>query len=124
MPTDQWREAALTARSLVSRARLTTCEPVLIEVLTGVSSRGAMLRRGVAEMVRSIVSDPAITVVPLSRTLFLRALDLFSDRDDKSYSMTDCISMCVMRDQGINQALTNDHHFNQEGFEALFGARP
>jgi predicted nucleic acid-binding protein len=34
--------------------------------------------------------------------------------------MTDCISMQVMRAEGIVDVLTNDTYFEQEGFRALF----
>jgi predicted nucleic acid-binding protein len=39
---------------------------------------------------------------------------------DKGYSLTDCISMQTMRADGITDALTNDVHFEEEGFRALF----
>ena len=41
-------------------------------------------------------------------------------RPDKGYSLTDCISMQTMGSQGIRDVLTNDRHFEQEGFQALF----
>jgi predicted nucleic acid-binding protein len=34
--------------------------------------------------------------------------------------MIDCISMATMRREGLTDALTNDKHFEQEGFKALF----
>ena len=39
---------------------------------------------------------------------------------DKEYSLTDCISMHVMRSEGLTEVLSNDHHFAQEGFHILF----
>jgi predicted nucleic acid-binding protein len=47
-------------------------------------------------------------------------LNLFEDRPDKGYSLTDCMSMQVMRRDGLTEVLTNDHHFSQEGFRILF----
>jgi predicted nucleic acid-binding protein len=32
---------------------------------------------------------------------------------------TDCISFVVMNERDINDALTNDHHFEQAGFRIL-----
>jgi predicted nucleic acid-binding protein len=33
--------------------------------------------------------------------------------------MIDCMSIVVMQDQGLKEALTNDKHFQQAGFRAL-----
>ena len=38
---------------------------------------------------------------------------------DKGYSLQDCVSMNVMESEGINHVLTNDRHFEQEGFVVL-----
>ena len=47
-------------------------------------------------------------------------MNLYEARPDKGYSLTDCISMQTMRKEGISEALTDDRHFEQEGFRALF----
>lgn len=49
----------------------------------------------------------------------MAGLDLYGARPDKGYSLTDCISMQTMRDRGIVEVLTHDHHFEQEGFVLL-----
>jgi uncharacterized protein len=59
-------------------------------------------------------------VVSQTRTLFLEGLALYEARLDKEYSLTDCISMQVMRREGLTEVLTNDRHFTQEGFQLLF----
>jgi hypothetical protein len=46
-------------------------------------------------------------------------VELYAERPDKGWSLTDCIFFVVMRQQGIIQALTGDHHFEQAGFSAL-----
>lgn len=48
-------------------------------------------------------------------SVFDRRFDLYSQRPDKGWSLTDCISFVVMIDRG----LTGDHHFEQAGFLAL-----
>ena len=70
-------------------------------------------------MVRAILSNPNVKVVPQSRDSFLRGLELYEQRGDKEYSLTDCISMNAMRSEAITDALTNDRHFEQEGFTIL-----
>jgi predicted nucleic acid-binding protein len=51
--------------------------------------------------------------------LFKSAVEFYSQRLDKGYSLTDCASMLIMRQKGIQDILTYDKHFLQEGFNAL-----
>ena len=48
-----------------------------------------------------------------------RGVALFAQRPDKEWSLTDCISFVVMREHGLSDALTADHHFEQAGFVPL-----
>lgn len=83
------------------------------------SGRGTFLRRRADQFVRAILASPESTVVPQSESSFLAGLELFSNRTDKEYSLVDCISMQTMRQLGIQEVLTNDHHFTQKGFTIL-----
>ncbi len=38
-------------------------------------------------------------------------LPAYKARPDKGYSLTDCISMNLMRERDITEILTHDHHF-------------
>jgi predicted nucleic acid-binding protein len=51
---------------------------------------------------------------------WLRSRAVETVRPDKEYSLADCISMQTMRKEGLTEVLTNDRHFEQEGFRALF----
>jgi predicted nucleic acid-binding protein len=53
------------------------------------------------------------------QALFRRGIELYDNRLDKQWSLTDCISFVVMQQHGITEALTGDHHFEQAGFVAL-----
>jgi uncharacterized protein len=68
---------------------------------------------------RSLVNHPRFKIIPADTRLFQRGVDFFEQRPDKAWSLTDCLSFVVMRDEGIRQALTGDHHFEQAGFTAL-----
>jgi predicted nucleic acid-binding protein len=59
-------------------------------------------------------------VIPQSRESFLDGLALYEARPDKGYSLADRISMQTMRREGLTDVLTNDRHFEQEGFRAMF----
>jgi predicted nucleic acid-binding protein len=101
-------------------ASIVTIDEVLVEYLTFFAATPEAFRRRVAMSVQRILANPVIRVIPQSRTSFLSGLDLYMQRADKNYSLTDCISMQTMRREGITEALTTDKHFEQEGFRALF----
>jgi len=46
-------------------------------------------------------------------------LNIYENRQDKEWSLTDCLSFLVMQERGVMDALTADHHFEQAGFRAL-----
>ena len=47
------------------------------------------------------------------------AFELYSFRQDQSWSLTDCASFLVMEERGITEALAHDRDFEQAGFTAL-----
>jgi predicted nucleic acid-binding protein len=104
--------------TLPPRAVITTDE-VLTEFLA-ICASNQTLRRAAGLAVSRLVNDPDIRILPQSRNSFLDGLALYNARPDKGYSLTDCISMQTMRREGLTAVLTNDRHFEQEGFRALF----
>lgn len=118
-PADRHSHEVLRFDDLLSAGNVYTTEEVLSEVLTFFAA-DTWLRNRAVETVREILSDPAVYVIPQSHESFLSGFDLYAARPDKGYSLTDCISMQIMRRQGLTDALTNDRHFEQEGFRALF----
>ena len=73
------------------------------------------------ELEREIRLDEQSSVIPASRALQDRGLELYRQRPDKDWSLTDCISFVVMQDHDITDALTADRHFEQAGFVPLLG---
>ena len=71
-----------------------------------------------AGLMQLIENDARIQVISASKQLFQRA-ELYLGRNDKSWSLTDCISFVVMDRFGIKEAITGDHHFAQAGFTIL-----
>jgi uncharacterized protein len=100
--------------------RIVTTEQVLTEYLNFFSEWGESFRRKAERNVRDVLGASSVKVVVHTHDLFLEALDLYGARPDKGYSLTDCISMATMRREGLTEVLTNDRHFEQEGFRALF----
>ena len=111
-------DAAHERAQRVSEPIVTTDE-VLTEYLTFFCAAPEFMRREVALVVDDILQNPGVKVIPQSRATFLAGLELYRERPDKGYSLTDCISMAAMRREGITEALTNDRHFEQEGFRSV-----
>jgi predicted nucleic acid-binding protein len=111
------RAIALTAERV--GAAIVTTDEVLAEYLTFFSGARESIRCGAALGVQGILANSLIRVIPQSRASFLAGLDLYVKRPDKRYSL-DCISMQTMRRERLTEVLTNDRHFEQEGFQALF----
>ncbi|MBW3623408.1 MAG: PIN domain-containing protein [Armatimonadetes bacterium] len=120
-PRDQWHRAAVEARRLLSSGtRIVTTYEVLTEYLSHYAAFGPYLREQSSRMVRSVFVNPQFRIIEdPARVAFFLGLDLYERRRDKQYSLVDCISMAVMRREGITHVLTNDHHFEQEGFTLL-----
>jgi len=47
------------------------------------------------------------------------AWQMFKRYTDKACSFTDCTSFVVMRHRGMREAFTNDHNFEQVGYQRL-----
>jgi len=117
---DQWHEkAAALSRALDANSILTTDE-VLTEVLAFFSAYSSRTRQRVFQFVFDLVNNEThVEVIEQSRAYFLAGLALYEGRPDKSYSLVDCISMQLMRAEGLRDVLTSDSHFTQEGFTIL-----
>lgn len=113
---DQHRQSVRLAQRF-SRDDIVTHDAIFTEVLAFFSRAGSRVRRDAADLVRRTMKQSRVNVV--DRELFFRALDRYESRPDKEYSHVDCVSMIVMEDYGIQDVLTNDHHFAQAGFTVV-----
>jgi predicted nucleic acid-binding protein len=118
-PLDQWHPAAVRASGSLRGIMVVTSEEVLTEFLAHFSAQGQMVREGAVRYAERILNNPGITVRPQSHQTFLDGFTLYKARPDKPYSLTDCISMETMRQDGITEVLSHDNHFTQEGFTLL-----
>lgn len=118
-PKDQWNSAARKASAELGPCVIVTTDEVLTEFLNFLCEYGAVMRSAAGRFVDSVFANNNVRVIPQSRDSFFRGLELYTQRLDKGYSLTDCVSMTVMRSQGLTEVLTNDQHFAQEGFTVL-----
>jgi predicted nucleic acid-binding protein len=117
--SDQFHRKAVEISGLIEAQsiRLITTHAVLLEIGNALSRQ--RYRRAAIQLLTSLHADPSIVLVSLSDPLYQRAFQLFEERSDKEWGMTDCLSFVVMEERSVHEALTADHHFRQAGFRAL-----
>ena len=109
----------MEARLRLGRVEMVTTDEVLTEFLAAFPKGGPRICLAAAKTVRTILSHPTVRVIRQSRASFDSALSRYEARNDKQYSLQDCVSMNVMDARSITEILTNDHHFEHEGFTVL-----
>ncbi|HXH69582.1 MAG TPA: PIN domain-containing protein [Pyrinomonadaceae bacterium] len=116
---DQWHEQALKwqRKIVLENLPVLTTEFVLVEIGNGLSS--IKFRGSAANIIQTLQENAFVKIIPTSSELFVQAFNLYEQRQDKSWGLTDCISFVVMRENEITEALTTDDHFRQAGFKAL-----
>ncbi len=101
-----------------SHARSITHSLVLAEFVALANAR-KLPRHTALEFVSALIEHPRVEVIWIDRPFLLQSLSFLTTRLDKSYSLCDAVSFCLMKERGLNEALTTDHHFQQEGFLGL-----
>ncbi len=119
-PRDEDHARVVEYHAQLSGKAVTT-EAVLLEVANAFGA--TRLRDKAAQLIRTERASPDTMAITVTSELFTRGLERYSTRRDKKWSLTDCISFVVMEDEGLTEALTADHHFEQAGFRAVFAEK-
>lgn len=115
-PRDELHEGAVAFTESFNGKMITTTW-VLTELADGLAD--PIDRNAFCRFYNSIKADAQIEIVPASHALWEAGLARYKARDDKEWSLTDCISFVVMERKRLTDAVTGDHHFEQAGFKAL-----
>lgn len=94
-----------------------TTDYIVDETATLLKARGLGHLNGA--FFRMIDTAEALTLCFIDAELFRESRLYFERYSDHAYSFTDCTSFVLMRETGINRALTKDQHFTEAGFKVL-----
>ena len=97
--------------------RFITTTQVLNETANALSD--PRFRLSVVEFYRRLQASSRIEIVFIDPRLWSEGWQLYGERYDKAWSLTDCVSIVVVHERGLGEVLTNDKHFQQAGFQAL-----
>lgn len=114
------QQARQLVRDAVNRGDVLVTSNFVLAELTGLLT--SPLRRSKLEQIELLTdlrSDSAVEVVPVGTATEDEAWKLWEQRIDKEFTLVDCTSFIIMRERGIQEALTADRHFEQEGFVRL-----
>ena len=117
--TDQNHEKALQLWNelLKDLPEMVTTTYVIDEIVTFFNSRNRHAKA--VEIGNRLINSRSVQIIHVDQGLFDRGWEYFKQHDDKTFSMTDCISFIVMKEQGSESALSFDKHFTQAGFKVL-----
>ena len=114
-PQDSTHEKAVNVtRGLESD--IVTSAWVLLELANSLSA--PRHRKVFGDFLDKLRANQGVTIYEAERELFDLGVELYRGRDDKDWSLTDCISFVVMKREGIHEALTGDRNFEQAGYKA------
>ena len=99
--------------------RVVTTNYVLSELLPLLTMRFHVRRERALNLIENIRLDRLVEIVHIDESLDAEAWKLLENRLDKVWSLVDAASFVVMKNRRITEALTTDHHFEQEGFTRL-----
>jgi predicted nucleic acid-binding protein len=86
------------------RESLLLTEMVLWETVNSLSKPPDRVKAH--EIVQEVRSSPGYCLVNVTDELLEARLRLHKDRSDKEWSLTDCVSLSVMRERGLTRALS------------------
>jgi len=123
-PKDELHEVAKAWTESLGPVGIVTTEMVLTEFLNSFARMGSRLRKAALDLIDRLEANPNVSIVPQTGAQFRDAKSLYAERSDKSWGLTDCASIQVMKQQEIHEALSHDRHFEQAGLVALLRAPP
>ena len=114
---EETKEFYQTAKQ--ENTRLITTNYIIAELVALLSSPLRISRQKSIEFINGIKTSFLVDIIHIDQDLDERTWELLSSRDDKNWSLADCSSFVIMRENEILEALTTDHHFEQAGFVRL-----
>lgn len=113
---DQYHDQALELSRKYENAPLLMTEAVLLEIGNALAKD---YKQEAIETIKAFRTSNEAVIVEVNTQLFNKGFEMYKKYQDKVWSLVDCISFVVMKDNKTTDALTTDDHFKQAGFNIL-----
>lgn len=121
--SDDWSQAAHELQDAYATAELVTTDGVVSEFLANCARTGPNHRARAVLHTQELKSSPRVEVVELTSMLVNAGITAYGGEFRYTrLSLQDCISILVMRERGISDALTADREFTLAGINVLMQA--
>ncbi len=90
---------------------------VFLEVADAFSN--SEFKRSMTAYLNQLRQWKGLKVLPVDENLFTQGWQLYGQRLDQDWGLTDCIGFVVMEHEKITLAFTSDRHFEPAGFRRL-----
>ncbi|SRR6266700_3953326 len=116
---DEHHTRALRLQSELARRRrqFLTSDYIVDETVTLLLVRHS--HTAASDFLQTVTTTEWLQLEWVDSDRFHAAANLFIRHHDKEWSFTDCVSFVLMRELGVQDSFTTDHHFRQAGFNAL-----
>ncbi|MBN2580159.1 MAG: PIN domain-containing protein [Pirellulales bacterium] len=116
---DQWHSQAESVweKLIAEKTSLMTTDLILLEI--GDTLSRFHQRSLAVEIYDQLSKYQNVEIIPPTPKLIATGWQLYRNRPDKEWSVTDCISFSIMSQRSIQDAFAIDHHFEQAGFKKL-----
>ena len=114
--SDARNEAAIT---YYGAADLRITHNYVLAEFVALAPRRGVPKAQVLDAVADVHDDPEIEVIWVDEVLHCDGLRLLQNRLDKGWTLCDAVSILLMQQRGILEALTTDADFEEAGLQRL-----
>ena len=100
---------------LLEKVQFYTTDYILAEVGNGLAKN----KKLALKTLKNLQENEDTEIIKITNALLTKTLELYEKYSDKEWGLTDVSSFTVMNEFKIDEAFTDDKHFQQFGFKIL-----
>jgi predicted nucleic acid-binding protein len=111
--------SAIYKQILSQQRSLITSNYIIAELVALLTSRSRISRQQIIKYIDTLKLAPQVEILNIGPDLDADSWAFLKTYADKKWSLVDASSFVIMKQHGMTEAITTDHHFTQAGFIQL-----